>query len=136
MTPKDPEFYLTSSEGYNLQEIRTCKRIRRFARKDRDDLLLIEIDPPIIGQQFGLGARDIHRVVVTPRHVGYTLFPVNSWPAYVHVARLLIDECEIEETLDVKDLELIAWAELYPDLESAEKAVSTYPEFFRRRLST
>ncbi len=108
-----PDFYLASTEGYDLEEPRKCWKIRRLSTPDRDDLLLIRIDPPLIGQKYGLGGRDIDRVIVASRHKGHTLFPITEWPVYVHVVRLLVDLPENRSELQANEFESIAWAELY-----------------------
>lgn len=114
-----PDFYLSSSEGYDLDEPRSCWRIGRARTTARDDLLLVKIDPPLIGQKYGLGGRDIDVVVVAPRHQGASLFPVSEWPVYVHVARLLVEPPAPSQTLRQEDLESIAWAELYKTEQDA-----------------
>lgn len=114
-----PDFYLASTEGYDLEEPRKCWKIRRLSSPDRDDLLLIRIDPPLIGQKYGLGGRDIDNVIVATRHKGYTLFPVAEWPVYVHVARLLVDLPESRSELQATEFESIAWAELYKTEDDA-----------------
>lgn len=108
-----PDFYLASTEGYDLEEPRKCWKVRRLSTPDRSDLLLIRIEPPLIGQKFGLGGRDIDSVIVVARHKGCTLFPVAEWPVYVHVARLLVDLPEDKSELQASEFESIAWAELY-----------------------
>lgn len=108
-----PDFYLASTEGYDLEEPRKCWRIRRLTTSHRNDLLLIRIDPPLIGQHYGLGGCDIDFVIIATRHEGATLFPITTWPVYVHVARLLIELPEGISKLQTTDFESIAWAELY-----------------------
>lgn len=111
-----PDFYLASVEGSEsseLKEPRCCWRIKRLATDSRDDLLLIRIAPPLIGQSYGLGGRDIDLVLIAPRYQGQTLFPVSEWPAFVHVARPLIDDIENRDHLRDDEYELIVWAELY-----------------------
>lgn len=109
----NPDFFLASSEGYNLEEPRRCKRIKRVRSDSRDDLLLIMVEPPLIGQPFGLGGRDIDTLLVGTRHKGATLFPITDWPVFVHVARLLIKNPEEREQIHDNEFESIAWAELY-----------------------
>ena len=108
-----PDFWLRSSEGYNLEDARACYKERRLAGRHSDGYMVCEIDPPIIGQPYGLGAGDIDRVVFASRHEGVSLFPIGEWPAYVHVARLTVHLGEHEFALKRDDLRLIAWAELY-----------------------
>ena len=116
----EPDFYLASSEGYGLERPRACYRIKRLHSATRDDYLLIDLKPPIPGQPYGLGARDISYVVIATRHVGSSLFPISEWPVAVHVARPLVADPENRESLDDKELQEIGWAELYPSLRAAE----------------
>ncbi|BCW92246.1 MAG: hypothetical protein ACOYU7_06185 [Bacillota bacterium] len=112
-------FYLASKESYALSQPRRCFPIRRVATDKRSDLLLVRIDPPLIGQAFGLGAKDIEYLVLAPRHESVSLFPVSEWPAHVHVARILRDAPETRGYLEPSELEEIGWGEIYPDQASA-----------------
>lgn len=114
-----PDFFLASSEGYDMETPRACWRLRRLASDVRNDLLLIRIDPPVIGQRFGLGNQDIDRVIVATRHQGASLFPISEWPLYVHVARLLAPLPDNQTQVPSTALQSIAWAELYPTLDAA-----------------
>lgn len=117
-----PDFFLSSTEGYGLEKPRACFCIKKLRGRTYDGYLLVKIVPPILGQQYGLGEKDIEYVVLATRHVGTSLFPVSEWPLCVHVARLL---CDIENKTSLnaeKDLKVIAWAELYKDTnETGEK---------------
>lgn len=115
----NPDFYLASSEGYGLESPRGCKRVKRMISTSQNDLMLIEIDPPLIGQKYGLGGRDINHVIISPRHQGSSLFPISEWPTFVHVARPLIDNIENCDVLAENEFELIAWAEIYQTEEEA-----------------
>jgi len=116
-----PDFFLASSESYDLEGPRVCWRIRRLATVDRDDLLLIRIAPPLIGQKYGMGAQDIDEVVVAARHRGSSLFPISEWPIAVHVARLKKALPANNDQVGADALDLIAWAELYPTAERAQR---------------
>lgn len=94
-------------------------RLKRLASESRDDLLLIEIDPPLPGQKYGLGNRDLDVVVVATRHRDASLFPINEWPVSVHVAHVLTDNLRTRNTVREEELESIAWAELYKSEENA-----------------
>ena len=109
----DPDFFLASSDGYDLDGPRRCWRLKRVASDSRDDLLLIKVDPPILGQKYGLGDRDLDVLLIATRHAGASLFPINEWPIAVHVARLLGDKSVDSDRLRDEDFESIAWAELY-----------------------
>jgi hypothetical protein len=113
------DFFLASSEGYRLEEPRSCKRVKRLRSDSRDDLLLVRVEPPLIGQPYGLGARDLDTLLIATRHEGDSLFPIKSWPVSVHVARLLIQNPEQRELIHDNEFESIAWAELYQTEEDA-----------------
>jgi hypothetical protein len=113
----DPDFYLASSEGYGLEQPRRCHIVRALASEHRRKLFLVRVEPPIIGQPFGLGSKDIELVVLATRHGGASIQPPSSWPISVHVARLLSDA--IGETIRTDQMESIAWGELYPAEEEA-----------------
>jgi hypothetical protein len=118
------DFCLASSESYHLTEPRSCKRIKRVRSDNRDDLLLVKVEPPLIGQLYGLGGRDIDTLLVATRHKGDSLFPISKWPVSVHVARLLIENPERREQIHDNEFESVAWAELYRTKEDARvKAV-------------
>ena len=93
--------------------------VKRLSCDMRDDYLLITIDPPIIGQKYGLGGKDISEVIVATRYKGDNLFPITNWPLDVHVARLLDNIPESAVKLSSSQFAEIAWAELYPTEESA-----------------
>ena len=112
----DPDFYLTSTEGYGLEEIRRCWRERRIATPNRDDLLLVRVDPPLPSE---IGGAWPDRLIVASRHKGYSLFPVREWPGFVHVARLLEPEPALVDPVRANQYELIGWAEIYATEEAA-----------------
>ena len=109
----NPDFFLASTEGYRLEEPRSCKCIKRVRSDNRDDLLLVNIEPPLIGQLYGLGDRDIDTLLLATRHKGESLFPIDKWPVFVYVARLFIDNPQQRDQVHDNEFELIAWAELY-----------------------
>jgi hypothetical protein len=108
-----PDFYLTSSEGYNLNNIViNCFKRKRLYGKLPDGYMLCDINPSILGQSYGLGNQDINQIVIASRHKGFSLFPISEWPCYVHVARLL-NNLEATMYLQDSDIQLIAWGELF-----------------------
>jgi hypothetical protein len=117
------DFFIASSEGYGMSEPRACYSLRRLRTESRDDLLLIRIEPPLIGQQYGMGGRDVDTVFVAPRHKGTSLFPPHHWPIYVHVGRLLGSPDNPPDPLHRTDYEEIAWAELYETEATAHAAM-------------
>lgn len=128
----ESDFYLASTEGYRLEQPRGCKRLHRVSSDTRDDMLLVKIEPPLIGQPFGLGSRDINTVLVATRHADDSLFPIVAWPVAVHVARLLVENPEGREWLRDSEFDSIGWGELYPTLEDARLSVGVENERARK----
>lgn len=119
----DPDFYLASSEGYDLESPRRAWRVKRLSTEGRDDLLLLKVDPPLPGQKYGRGNDDVDMVLVATRHRGSSLFPINEWPIFVHVARPLVEHPELRDHLGSDEFESIAWAELYRTESDARSKV-------------
>ena len=111
---KYPDFYLFSSEGYKLNDVfRACFKRKKLLGPHPDGYLLCDIDPPLIGQPFGLGSQDINKLILSVRHKGLSLHSIAKWPVYVNVARPLIANIENNENIKESDVELIGLAELY-----------------------
>jgi hypothetical protein len=121
-TTARPDFYLASSEGYGLDEPRQCFAIRYLRTDTRDDLLLVNVAPPISGQSYGLGDQDIEQVILATRHEGETLKSIRSWPVFVHVARPL-GQLPENGRVGPTDMEEIAWAEIYESEATARSKV-------------
>jgi len=117
MPNQPPDFYLASTEGYNLNQPRRCWRIRRLATQHRDDLLLIRAEPPVLSDS---EEETSDEVIITTRHEGASLFPITQWPVYVYVA---VPKTPIadSERIDAEGLRTVAWAELYPTWAAAER---------------
>lgn len=81
--------------------------------------MLIEIDPPLIGQGFGLGSKDITQLVISGRHQGDTLFPITAWPLSVYVARVLDENIVKTLSFTREQVELVAWAMIFRTLDEA-----------------
>lgn len=106
-----------------MEEPRGCWPLKRLKSESRDDLLLMRIEPALIGQKYGLGDKDVDVVIVATRHKGDSLFPINEWPVSVHVARPLVANPELRAVIRDDETELIAWAELYPTEAAARTKV-------------
>ena len=88
---------------------------------DEDAGLLAAIEPAIDPAPFGLPGGHVAYVVLVPRHVGVRFDAINDWPVYVHVARPTGGDLD-RDHFAVTELELLAWAELYPSEADALEA--------------
>jgi hypothetical protein len=118
---KTPDFFLSGAGEHrgDIATPRACWTIARLRNETRDDHMLIEIDPPLIGQAYGLGGQDITNFVITSRYQGFTLFPIKEWPCHVYIARIL--DQNITKTLEFTrhQIELLAWGRLFLSIEEA-----------------
>lgn len=115
-----PMFYLTAAGEYKLlSKPRGCWFVRRLRDINRDDYMLVRIDPPLIGQSFGLGGNDVTMLLLSTRHQGYTLYPVAKWPTYVYVARIADPKVFEADSFTRDQVQLVAWGMIFDDLEKA-----------------
>ncbi len=124
MTEESPDFYLASTDirkEDDLARARKAWRIKSLKGDYRDDYLLIRIEPPIIGQQFGLGAKDIDQVIVVTKSRSASLLSINKWPILVYVLYALIEHPEARDMIHDDEFSLVMWAELYETWEDACK---------------
>lgn len=119
---KNPDFFLASSEQDFLSEPRSISVIGFIKGEDRDDYLLVKIDPPLLGQPFGLGEKDISQLILATRHADSSLSCIAQWPVFVYVLRPLVS-LESREEVKNGEMELIAWAEVYKTEDAARKKV-------------
>jgi hypothetical protein len=117
MDNRAPDFYLSAAGEYTpLADVRSCWRGKRLRDGHRDDYLEITIDPPLIGQLFGLGATAISRLLIASRLRGFSLFPVNEWPVPVYIVRILDDHIVESGYFTAGQVQLIAWGMIYESL--------------------
>lgn len=111
---KTPDFYLFSSEGYDLNDtVRSCRMRKRLHHARPDGYMICDISPPIIGQKFGLGDKDIHQVVLCIHYQGSTLRPTSEWPMSVYVMRMIDHQLNFAQEITEDDYKMIGLAELY-----------------------
>jgi hypothetical protein len=125
---QDPDFALCTEGRGDLSRPRACWRRKRLKDNLRGDYLLVDIAPPIIGQRYGLGDKDVQQLILAPRHQGVTLFPVNEWPAYVFVYRILDEGMLRQEIFEAHQIELIIWGIIYRSLQEASDCAESMRE--------
>jgi hypothetical protein len=119
MTTK-PDFFLSAAgENEDIASPRACWQKNRLKDSMRDDHLLVEIEPPVIGQKYGLGSEDITTLILSARYDGFSLFPVREWPCHVYVARIL-DAAVVRTLVFTRtQVEIIAWGMIFRTLDEA-----------------
>ena len=120
MMQAKPDFFLSAAgESEGLATPRACWKKARLKDQVRDDHMLIEIEPPVIGQKYGLGGKDISHLILSARYEGASLFPVREWPCHVYVTRI-VDDVVIEALVFTRSqVEIIACGMIFRTLEEA-----------------
>ena len=118
-------FYLTTVGEYSgLTEPRECHPVDRVKGYNRDDYLLVKINPTLSGQDFGLGAEDVDFLILSTVFRGETFFPIQKWPVGVYVARIKDKSVLTSLTFAIGQVELIAKGVLYQKFDEASIAAS------------
>lgn len=116
------DLYLSSLESRIFKTARKCKLLKQMAFDTGKQCVLAEIEPAVIGQSFDV-FEDIKYVVLTNRHEGETLYPIKTFPCFVFITRPLIKDIFSSEVVTEKDLEILAWGELYKTKYDADNHV-------------
>jgi hypothetical protein len=117
-----PDFFLSGAGEMtgDLSNPRACWTKGRLRDEVRDDHMLVEIEPPLIGQTYGLGGHDITNLIISSRHQGYSLFPIGEWPCHVYIARILDESITKTLVFTREQVEVIAWGMIFPTIEEAK----------------
>ena len=121
-----PNFWMTAAGegGRDLARPRACRVRGHLRNLANTKSLLVHVDPPVIGQPFGLGGQDIDELVLSPRHRGAVLDPPSEWPLYVYVDRLLDGDVVRDLAISTaKQIEPITWAMLF---RTEDEAMAEY----------
>ena len=116
-------------EQNSVFDVRACYVEGRLNLKNNREYSLVNISPPI---QQDYGDKDIDKVVMTPRFVGSTLFPINEWPMYVHVCQILNEEAIKTDTASKDDLTILLWGTLYKSFDEANNETEEYAKQLER----
>lgn len=118
-------FYLTTAGEYlGLTEPRRCEFVSRLKGYNRDDYMLVKINPTLSGQDYNLGGEEIDSLILSTVFKGETLFSIQKWPVGIYVAR--IKDKSILERMEfaIGQVDLIAKGFLYQNLDEATVAAS------------
>lgn len=117
-------YYLSSLESKTFENTRECLVVKSMTFSTGKPCVLVKVTPPVLGQSFGLGDRDMDHLILASRHEGQTLVPKpSSFPCFVHIARPVVRIDEIGDLLQEDDVESLAWGEIYRTWDDAENHV-------------
>ena len=104
-------FYLISTELRDPYEPRTCRIVKRLRSELRDDLALVEVEPPLPRHVYDT-SEDVRLLILASRHQGDSIFPVRQWPLPVYVCRLKGKDEPEGDTIASEDLVILDWGEV------------------------
>jgi hypothetical protein len=84
--------------------------------------MLVRVDPPLAGKEYGVSGLAIDLVILAPHLTGDTLFPISRWPLRVYVVRSRAAALEKLGFLEDAPSDILAWGELYPTEDEARRA--------------
>ena len=116
------KYFLSSLESTIFEPTRECSFLKKLHFGTGKECVLVEINPPVIGQQFGV-SEDIQYVILANRHEGEHLFPISEFPCFVYIARSVIDDIFSRFEIEKSDVVILAWGELYKTRSDADNHV-------------
>ncbi len=119
-----PDFYISSSEGHMEGDARSCFFVKRLRCGNREDCILVRINPPVKGEHYGLGNFEIHEVLLASRLKGTSVISPIEWPVSVYVLYANINNLEERDSISMDEYRIIAWAEIYKDKDEAPSSNS------------
>jgi hypothetical protein len=124
----NPDFFLSAAGEMrgDLATVRACWSKGRLRDDVRDDYMLIEVDPPVIGQEHRLGDQNITELIISTHFSGFTLFPITEWPSHVNIGRMLDQSVAQTRVFTRGQVELIGWAMIFPTRAEAEAEVAKF----------
>lgn len=117
----EPLCWLTSGEEVFWSQPRACRALAATSvRGPEREVLVVGIDPPAIGQAFGLGGEDVEVLALSPAQVGKRLTPRPEMPIDVHLLLLSTPWTGRADELAREDLRPVGRGRLVSSLEQAE----------------
>jgi len=113
-------FLASTEHGGDWARVRCCLVVESIKDAKGQEYLWVKIDPPVIGQPFGLGSEDIHDLLLTPRYEKSPLHPIAQSPLLVQVFRLINKTELTKEVINPQDMTLAAWSEIYATRAEAD----------------
>jgi len=128
MTERTSIFLGSREHRGEWRRARRCSTVGRITDEQGRHYLWVRVDPPVIGQPYGLGDREISELLLLAHYEGTSLFPISEFPLSVYIYRALDDRVFQDRTISSANLELAAWGELYQTRDEAEAGANPTDE--------
>ncbi len=120
---KETKYFLSSLESHQFEQTRELELLRVVKISTNETIKegwLVKVTPNVVGQNYGLGNDDIDYLVLTPRHKDVKISSIEDFPCFVHIARIEDNNLFGGDKINVNELEVIAWGEIYNNRKSAD----------------
>ena len=111
-------YYLSSLDSTRFEPVRECRFVRLLTFDSGKTAVEARLSPAVVGQDFNR-AGDIETVILSPRHEGSSIDPINEFPCFVFITIPQQHET-LQSPIRSDDLDIIGWGELYRTHEDAE----------------
>jgi len=116
---KTPQvFFLISSELRNAYPPRRCIEMARLVSDDRDDYMLVSIEPPLSKEIYATYEK-LDKLILATRFNGESLFPLTVPSVSVYICEPQDNVLMQSERIDVHRLKLLDKGEVYLTLNDA-----------------
>ncbi len=106
---KKPDFYLADGDCTDeFRLTRACYKFKKLIGPNKDGYMIVDILPTVL-----MYGKECNKVILATRTKGVSIFKIEEWPAYVHVAQLVNN---LDKKFFVKKNETSSydWAVIYP----------------------
>ncbi|MBM9502565.1 hypothetical protein JWG44_20125 [Leptospira sp. 201903071] len=108
--------YLSS---YDYDEFAKPRKILQYQKEKFSgrNILIVDVDTPVIGQTYGFGGNEISRLYLINRVNENAFDQLNQFPIDVHI--LIVKKLAVLPPSSISELQSIAWGCLYDNEREA-----------------
>ena len=117
------KYFLSSLEDQSFENPRECILQKKIFFDTGKECFIACINPPQVGQIYGLGGEDIKYLFLSARHQGNDISDIQEFPCFVHILIPVNKDVLKKDVLAKEDFHHISWGELYRTKEDAENHV-------------
>ena len=114
------DFFLISHERREPYAPRACRILKRLRTTVRDDLALVEIDPPLPRHVYNTDS-DLAELILASRLGATSLFPISEWPTHVYICVAVGAEPSASDFISHENFRIVDWGGIYPSERAASE---------------
>lgn len=114
------DFFLSSSDSSELNALpRACTRVGVVRMSNGAAGVVVDLDPPLVGEMYKSEKESISRVVLVVRFGNGNIERPEEWPIYVYVLDPTIDDVASRTELREGEYEIAAWGDVFATVAAA-----------------